>query len=190
MSAPSVSEILDAYDHSLAGAVVTVWALLGAVREFKRGNSQNVNRYLRFRVVAQGATVVAMLAGSFIYEKSMADQKEQDKAAEKERMYRILDALPPSNPELPPAPLPVPAPAIAETAPPPLESSPTPELENSAEPRLKQTRYVGENDQWREFFERKNAEKAAASRGDVPPPPTKDTSKPPEGKKGWFPWSS
>jgi len=171
------------------GAVVTVWALLGAVREFKRGNSQNVNRYLRFRVVAQGATVAAMLIGSFVYEKAIVEQKEQEKAAERDRMLRILDALPPSS-ESPSVPSPVPPPAREDAAPPPPPFVPDEKTSSPAKPRSKQTRYVGESDQWREFFERKNAEKAAGSRAETSQAVPTEVARPGESKRGWFPWSS
>ncbi|KAG8989731.1 Respiratory supercomplex factor 1, mitochondrial [Tulasnella sp. 427] len=189
------------------GAVVTVWALLGAVREFKRGNSQNVNRYLRFRVVAQGATVAAMLIGSVIYEKSIREQKEAEEKQEQERKMAILNSVGDGSsfssqpvpapvveavPQPPPLSAPTPASTVLPVAEPAFQSSASPE--RSADGKLKQTRYVGGNDQWREYFNRKNAEKAAAAEGaavpstPLPPAPQDHQQQPEKSSGGWFSW--
>ncbi|KAG8902192.1 Respiratory supercomplex factor 1, mitochondrial [Tulasnella sp. 417] len=188
------------------GAAITVWSLLGAVREFKRGNSQNVNRYLRFRVVAQGATVAAMLIGSVIYEKSIREQKEAEEKQEREKMMSILDSVGDGSSSQQPVPAPV---VEAAPQPPPL-AAPTPastilpvaepaSVSSSGSPdgptesKPKQTRYLGSNDQWREYFNKKNAERAAASEGatpstPVPPPPQAPQQQPEKSSGGWFSW--
>ncbi|KAG8906959.1 Respiratory supercomplex factor 1, mitochondrial [Tulasnella sp. 408] len=188
------------------GAAITVWSLLGAVREFKRGNSQNVNRYLRFRVVAQGATVAAMLIGSVIYEKSLREQKEAEEKQEREKMLAILDSVGDGSPSQPvpapvveaapqPPPLAAPTPAstilpVAEPA--PVSSSASPDAPGENKPKV--TRYTGSNDQWREYFNKKNAERAAAAEGattsaPVPPPPPPEVQQQPEKSSGgWFSW--
>jgi len=122
-------------------------ALMGAVREFRRGNSRGMNRYLRGRVVAQGATVAAMLIGSYVYETSTVEKKEQEKRAEKERMMEILNSYPDSrSTHVAPAPEPVPEPKLVRDA-----KEHLPELTD--QPRG--VRYTGSNDKWQEFFNRK-----------------------------------
>ncbi|KAG8946634.1 Respiratory supercomplex factor 1, mitochondrial [Tulasnella sp. 424] len=184
------------------GAVVTVWALLGAVREFKRGDSQNVNRYLRFRVVAQGATVAAMLIGSVIYEKSIKEQKEAEEKQERERMLSILDSVGDASSSQPvpapvveaaPQPPPLAAPTPASTILPVAEPASVSSASASPESKPKQTRYLGSNDQWREYFNRKNAERAAGSEGaspstPVPPAPQEPQQQPEKSSGGWFSW--
>ncbi|CAB4419276.1 unnamed protein product [Rhizophagus irregularis] len=48
------------------GMFATVFALVGATIGFTRGDSTTMQRFLRFRVAAQGFTVVA-LAGAPVY---------------------------------------------------------------------------------------------------------------------------
>ncbi len=156
---------------------------MGAVREFKRGNSQNVNRFLRFRVVAQGATVAAMLIGSVIYEKTAALQKENDQKAERERMFQILDSV--GHPQPPVVASPVAAlsePTVSVENLPPKEGKASLPL---VEPRRKGAQYVGSNDQWKEYFDQKN--KAAET--SLPPKAAAEIS-PAESKTGWGIWRS
>jgi len=132
-------------------------ALLGAVREFRRGNSQNMNRYLRGRVVAQGATVAAMLIGSYVYETRSIESKEQEKQAERERMMDIFNNL--TDPDAPPPPPPPPAPLTPEQASRPVHRyeliNVVKSSKDESELPQRKTRYIGDNDQWREFFNRK-----------------------------------
>jgi len=173
------------------GAVVTVWALLGAVRAFRRGNSQDMNRYLRFRVVAQGATVAAMLVGSVVYEKVIQEQKELESLKEKERMHSILDSLgdgpvtvvPSTATPAPTLPvkeviLPTPQPSVSTTSEHTLSDSDKP----------KQIRYTGSSDKWREHFNQRtqqNSTEAVSSGTD-----TTESAKPDPTPRsgGWFSW--
>ncbi|EJU03840.1 hypothetical protein DACRYDRAFT_34672, partial [Dacryopinax primogenitus] len=47
------------------GVVLTCMAFLGATRSMRTGNKASFNRYLRFRVVAQGVTVLGCVAGAW-----------------------------------------------------------------------------------------------------------------------------
>lgn len=55
--------------------LATCVALIGASQQFRTGNRQAFNRFLRFRVVAQGITVVACVIGSAAWAKDSATQK-------------------------------------------------------------------------------------------------------------------
>lgn len=164
-----------------------------------------MNRYLRFRVVAQGATVAAMLIGSVIYEKSLREQKEAEEKQEREKMLAILDSVGDGSPSQPvPAPVveaaPQPPPLVAPTPastilpvaePAPVSSSAS--ADSLAENKPKVTRYTGSNDQWREYFNKKNAERAAAAEGattstPVPPPPPPEVQQSEKSSGGWFSW--
>lgn len=155
----------DVADTGVSGILLTTAALIGAVREFKRGNSHNMNRYLRGRVIAQGATVAAMFIGSYVYETSVQEQKDHDKAVERERMMQILDSYPTPEPAAVVAPEP---PFVAASTKPILRSRTEQEREaapssseTNGQPR--KTRYIGENDQWKEYFNRKDGPARPAS---------------------------
>jgi len=45
------------------GALLTCGILAGGLYQFNKGNKENSQRMMRFRILAQGATVVAMVAG-------------------------------------------------------------------------------------------------------------------------------
>ncbi|KAG8761096.1 Respiratory supercomplex factor 1, mitochondrial [Serendipita sp. 396] len=47
------------------GAIATVGALLMATRQFRRGDRRSMNHWLRFRVAAQGFTVLAICSYGF-----------------------------------------------------------------------------------------------------------------------------
>lgn len=49
------------------GVLGTCAALLGAQRALRRGNSRRANRFFRYRVYAQGFTVLALVVGGFMY---------------------------------------------------------------------------------------------------------------------------
>jgi hypothetical protein len=63
------------------GVLATTVALTTAFYKQRRGNSKDMNVWLRARVVFQGLTVVALLAGSYAMGQTPAQQRE---AAEKE----------------------------------------------------------------------------------------------------------
>ncbi|MCJ1357033.1 MAG: Respiratory supercomplex factor 1, mitochondrial [Icmadophila ericetorum] len=49
------------------GCVLTCYALLGATRSIRAGDHHTTNRMFRFRIYAQGFTLLCMLAGSVYY---------------------------------------------------------------------------------------------------------------------------
>ncbi|KAB5591771.1 hypothetical protein CTheo_4803 [Ceratobasidium theobromae] len=58
------------------GIVATCVALIGATKHLRAGDRTNFNRFLRFRVLAQGITVAACVAGTLVY--GHYDKKEKD----------------------------------------------------------------------------------------------------------------
>jgi len=68
------------------GALATCVALIGASQQFRAGNRQAFNRFLRFRVVAQGVTVVACVVGSAAWAKESATQKAIAREEELEKI--------------------------------------------------------------------------------------------------------
>ncbi|KAG8965319.1 Respiratory supercomplex factor 1, mitochondrial [Tulasnella sp. 419] len=75
------------------GVIATCAALGAAFRELKRGNSTRLNKFLRLRVVAQGATIAACVVGSFIYSGPIKEAKEAEKRQEREKMMDILASV-------------------------------------------------------------------------------------------------
>jgi hypoxia induced protein len=79
--------------------VLTVAAFVGAYRARRRGDSQRVNIMFRYRVAAQGFTVLAMVAGSMYYNKDRETTKElrklkeqRDNEEKRQRWIRELEA--------------------------------------------------------------------------------------------------
>jgi hypothetical protein len=50
-----------------AFAALTCLALVQASRKMSKGDQRSMNRWLRFRVIAQGATIAALLGYSYVY---------------------------------------------------------------------------------------------------------------------------
>ncbi|KAI4197777.1 MAG: hypothetical protein LQ346_002937 [Caloplaca aetnensis] len=71
------------------GCAATCWALWGATKSIRRGNSYKAQQMFRMRLYAQAFTIVAMVAGSFyhnsdrILRKEYDDLKKEQKAQEK-----------------------------------------------------------------------------------------------------------
>ncbi|KAG9003598.1 Respiratory supercomplex factor 1, mitochondrial [Tulasnella sp. JGI-2019a] len=137
-----------------AGILLTTFALLGAVREFKRGNSQNMNRFLRGRVLAQGATVAAMLIGSYFYETSNQEKKEQEQKAERDRMMAILDSFPDTTPpSTSDEPVATTTPSARFNV---IKNNKEATMDPSTDKPVRKMRYTGDNDRWQEFLNRKD----------------------------------
>ena len=58
------------------GCALTCWALLGASRSIRAGDHNKTNRMFRARILAQGFTLVAMVAGSMYWESDRRKRKE------------------------------------------------------------------------------------------------------------------
>ncbi|KAL8943004.1 MAG: hypothetical protein Q9211_001153 [Gyalolechia sp. 1 TL-2023] len=75
------------------GCAVTCWALFGAARSIRRGNSYRAQQMFRMRLYGQSFTIAAMIAGSFYYNKDRIlrkqyhDLMEQRKAQEKRNAW-------------------------------------------------------------------------------------------------------
>lgn len=63
------------------GTLATTAALIMAMTKLRKGQSASLNRWLRVRVVAQGFTIVAVAAGSWMYGSQKGSISHQDEAA-------------------------------------------------------------------------------------------------------------
>lgn len=107
------------------GVLATCVALIGASQQFRTGNRQAFNRFLRFRVVAQGITIVACVVGSAVWAKDSAAQKAIAREEELEKI-RVAGSRPVAVAELatePPA-----SPSHPQDTPPPEAPATTEEL--------------------------------------------------------------
>lgn len=66
------------------GILATCTALFGASVALRKGHQQNANKFFRWRIYAQGFTVLAMVAGSVYYGDTRAEAKQVK--AENERI--------------------------------------------------------------------------------------------------------
>ncbi|KAG9078948.1 Respiratory supercomplex factor 1, mitochondrial [Ceratobasidium sp. UAMH 11750] len=62
-----------------AGIFATCVALIGATKHLRSGDRTNFNRFLRFRVLAQGITVAACVGGTLIYGTYAQREKEAER---------------------------------------------------------------------------------------------------------------
>ncbi|KAA1471942.1 hypothetical protein DENSPDRAFT_871860 [Dentipellis sp. KUC8613] len=53
------------------GALATTVALIIAANKLRKGESRSLNTWLRVRIVAQGLTVAAVVAGTYVYGKKL-----------------------------------------------------------------------------------------------------------------------
>ncbi|KAL8894457.1 MAG: hypothetical protein Q9192_004301 [Flavoplaca navasiana] len=60
------------------GCAVTCWALWGATKSIRSGDSYNAQRMFRMRLYGQFFTIVAMVAGSFYYNSDRILRKEYE----------------------------------------------------------------------------------------------------------------
>ncbi|SCV74054.1 BQ2448_6486 [Microbotryum intermedium] len=64
------------------GIFATVVALGGATSALQKGNRTQFNKWLRYRVAAQGLTVAAALGGSVYYQRERRLKKEAERVAQ------------------------------------------------------------------------------------------------------------
>ncbi|EEB07853.1 hypoxia induced family protein [Schizosaccharomyces japonicus yFS275] len=64
------------------GCAATVGAFLFATRAIRRGDSMRANRFFRYRVLAQAATVLAIVGGVFM-ERKMKQEKRMEQITPK-----------------------------------------------------------------------------------------------------------
>jgi len=81
------------------GCVLTCWALYGAAKSIRSGDSVTANQMFRKRLYAQAFTIIAMVGGSYYYKADRVRRKEFDnlvaerKAKEKnEKWIQELEA--------------------------------------------------------------------------------------------------
>ncbi|KAL8947177.1 MAG: hypothetical protein Q9222_006515 [Ikaeria aurantiellina] len=80
----------------VAGCAVTCWALWGATKSIRRGDSYNAQKMFRMRLYGQFFTIVAMVAGSFYYNSDRILRKEyeavvQERKAQEKRSAWIRE---------------------------------------------------------------------------------------------------
>ncbi|KAI0267417.1 hypoxia induced protein conserved region-domain-containing protein [Gloeopeniophorella convolvens] len=69
------------------GAAATTVALVIAMTKMRKGQSQSFNNWLRVRIVAQGLTIAAVVAGTYAYG-TARPQPELDIAAAQEKVLQ------------------------------------------------------------------------------------------------------
>ncbi|KAH7106825.1 hypothetical protein BKA62DRAFT_580773, partial [Auriculariales sp. MPI-PUGE-AT-0066] len=71
------------------GVVATTVAIIGATNSMlaKKRNKADFNRWLRFRIIAQGFTVAACVAGTYVF--GMEAKRQQALKQESERQFNI-----------------------------------------------------------------------------------------------------
>lgn len=73
------------------GALLTTGAVVLAAQNVRIGNKKRAQVWFRWRVGLQAATLVALVAGSFIYGTSVTEKKSQEEAMrEKAKMRELL----------------------------------------------------------------------------------------------------
>ncbi|KAG2132509.1 hypoxia induced protein conserved region-domain-containing protein [Suillus bovinus] len=60
------------------GTLVTCGALIMATVKMRRGDSQSLNNWLRVRVIAQGATIAAVCAGTYVMGSTPGENRQLD----------------------------------------------------------------------------------------------------------------
>ncbi|KAG0699173.1 hypoxia induced protein conserved region-domain-containing protein, partial [Suillus ampliporus] len=70
------------------GTLVTCSALIMAVVKMRRGDSQSLNNWLRVRVIAQGATIVAVCAGTYVMSSNVGDETKQTRQLDEIQAHR------------------------------------------------------------------------------------------------------
>ncbi|KAL8829356.1 MAG: hypothetical protein Q9170_006197, partial [Blastenia crenularia] len=74
------------------GCAVTVWALMGATKSIRRGDSYKAQQMFRMRLYGQAFTIVAMLAGSFYYNSDRILRKQYHELKEAQKKVEKRDA--------------------------------------------------------------------------------------------------
>lgn len=73
------------------GTLLTTGAVILAAQNVRSGNKKKAQVWFRWRVGLQAATLVALVAGSFIYGSSLKEKKtEEEMMREKAKMRQIL----------------------------------------------------------------------------------------------------
>ncbi|KAG2128258.1 hypoxia induced protein conserved region-domain-containing protein, partial [Suillus clintonianus] len=70
------------------GTLVTCGALLMSVVKMRRGDSQSLNNWLRVRVIAQGATIAAVCAGTYVMSSNVGDETKQTRQLDEIQAHR------------------------------------------------------------------------------------------------------
>lgn len=73
------------------GILATCTALFGASVALRRGHQSSANKFFRWRIYAQGFTVLAMVGGSVYYGDTRAEAKQLKNEAEKVKAREARD---------------------------------------------------------------------------------------------------
>ena len=73
------------------GILATCTALFGASVALRKGNQSSANKFFRWRIYAQGFTVLAMVAGSVYYGDTRAEAKQLKDENEKRKALEARD---------------------------------------------------------------------------------------------------
>ncbi|KAF2140893.1 uncharacterized protein K452DRAFT_251677 [Aplosporella prunicola CBS 121167] len=74
------------------GCFLTCWALFGATRSMRTGDSQKTNRMFRRRIYAQGFTIISMYVGSMYWKEDREKRKEYENLSEEKKRLEKRDA--------------------------------------------------------------------------------------------------
>ncbi|KAI9708972.1 MAG: Respiratory supercomplex factor 1, mitochondrial [Bogoriella megaspora] len=74
------------------GMALTCWALFGATRSMRRGDSTATNKFFRRRIYAQGFTIAVMWVGSIYWQEDRKKRKEFDLTVEERKKQEKRDA--------------------------------------------------------------------------------------------------
>lgn len=73
------------------GCGLTVWAIVGATRSMRRGDSKMTNLYFRRRLYAQTFTIAVLVAGNMYWSKDRSKRKEYNKMMEEKEAIAKRD---------------------------------------------------------------------------------------------------
>ncbi|KAM0752238.1 hypothetical protein T439DRAFT_324305 [Meredithblackwellia eburnea MCA 4105] len=79
------------------GIAATVFALGGATSALQKGNRTQFNKFLRYRVAAQGLTIVAALGGSVYYSNQRRAVRLEERQARLDQAAQSSDQPPAST---------------------------------------------------------------------------------------------
>ncbi|OJA21248.1 hypothetical protein AZE42_02522 [Rhizopogon vesiculosus] len=70
------------------GTLITCGALIMAMVKMRRGDSQSLNNWLRVRVIAQGATIAAVCAGTYAFSSTAGEETKQTRQLDEIHAHR------------------------------------------------------------------------------------------------------
>jgi hypothetical protein len=74
--------------RAVLGTLMTCGALIMATVKMRRGDSQSLNNWLRVRVIAQGATIAAVCAGTYTMGSTAGEETKQTRQLDEIQAHR------------------------------------------------------------------------------------------------------